>query len=336
MAVSSNLGEKQLQTIFSDYDLGEVCGYWPASSGGQNTNLYITTSTQNKKTRRTLAFPDTQNFVLTLLDNNNCLNPLLSPILTRCSKAGLPAARLVANKSGSFHGVFQNRPVFVCTRLQGRHVFNPTRNQCAAIGRFLARFHIANSSLQAEPHPCNAEWLEHQRLRIQGYISHSEADLLRDASSGIGAMLRRNDVQNLPAGVIHADLRRDNALFNERGLSGALDFCQAAQGFWLFDLAVAVNDWCLDDEDKPDRAKLLALVSAYKQIRQLTREEVWYFDLFALYAAVCCWLNRINLAIRPHNASTPFKCPPGFHRIATLHHSPSFGLSELLSNNPGA
>ena len=330
MAVVSKLGEKQLKTIFSGYDLGEVCGFWPASSGSQNTNLYISTSTQNKKTRRALAFPDTQDFMLTLLEDNDRLNPLLTPMLNSCSKAGLPVARLVANKSGALHGVFQNRPVFISRRLQGRHVFNPTSNQCSAIGRFLARFHIANSQLATDPLASSADWLEQQIPQVKGYISHLEADLLQDASSSIGAMLRRKDVQNLPSGVIHGDLLRDNVLFNERGLSGALNFDQAAQGYWLFDLAVAVNDWCLDGEGEPDRAKTLELVSAYQHIRHLTREELWYFDLFTLYAAICSWLNRINLAIRLRNDSTPFKCPRGFQRIATLHHSRSFSLAEML------
>ena len=111
-------------------------------------------------------------------------------------------------------------------------------------------------------------------------------------------MLRREDVKRLPRGVIHGDVFRDNVLFSERGLTGVLDFHHAATGYWIYDLAVVANDWCNDNSGVLDPDRVLALLRAYHAIRPLTPPEVWYFPVFALYAATAFWLSRLTVALR--------------------------------------
>ena len=50
----------------------------------------------------------------------------------------------------------------------------------------------------------------------------------------------------LPRGPIHADLFRDNVMFEEGRLTGFFDFYFAGVDSWLFDIAVCLNDWCID------------------------------------------------------------------------------------------
>ena len=61
----------------------------------------------------------------------------------------------------------------------------------------------------------------------------------------------------LPRGPIHADLFRDNVMFASGDatqtessqapqLTGFFDFYFAGVDAWVFDIAVCLNDWCVD------------------------------------------------------------------------------------------
>jgi homoserine kinase type II len=138
-------------------------------------------------------------------------------------------------------------------------------------------------------------------------------------------------VRELPTGIIHADLFRDNVLFNERGLTGVLDFHNAAQGYLIYDLAVAANDWCNDGNGILDPERTLALLRAYHQIRPLTRHELWFFSGFTLYAALVFWLLRLSFAAHPeHAGEVRFNNPEELQRIVEQHSAHFFYLDERL------
>ncbi|MGO4611024.1 phosphotransferase, partial [Variovorax sp. 2RAF20] len=74
----------------------------------------------------------------------------------------------------------------------------------------------------------------------------------------------------LPRGPIHADLFRDNAMFDTHAsadaprLTGVFDFYFAGTDTWLFDVAVCLNDWSIDlQTGRHDAARAAALLAAY-------------------------------------------------------------------------
>jgi len=319
MAAVTPLAAPDLEALLSRYDVGLLDRYWPAANGIENTNYFLRLST-----------PDgCKELVLTLLERPAASGPLIVPLLDLCERAGLPVAPILRNRAGASIDRLNGRETLVAPRLRGRHVLNPTVRQCAAVGRFLARFHSVAAQLvdEAPCYPRGAEWLQQHAELARGFVPHADHALLADVVASVSSMLQRDDVKALPRGVIHGDLFRDNVLFTERGLSGVLDFHHASAGYLIYDLAVAANDWCNDCDGVLDGERTLALMRAYHQIRPLTAPEIWHFPMFALYAGTTFWLSRLTIALSRDSADLlKFKNPDDLKRIVERHATHMFHI----------
>jgi len=99
----------------------------------------------------------------------------------------------------------------------------------------------------------------------------------------------------LPRGAIHGDLFRDNVLFADGAVSGIIDFGFAATDFYAYDLAIAVNDWCVERnaDDAPDGERMGAMVRAYHDVRPLTDDERAQWHALLRAAALRFWVSRL-------------------------------------------
>jgi homoserine kinase type II len=323
MAAITPLRESDLAVLLAKYGLERLESFWPASHGIENSNYFV----------RLASNLGPHEVVVTMLEQPASSGPLLVPLLDACDAAGLPVAPIIRNRHGATTDQINGKPTMVAPRLSGRHVLNPTVRQCESVGRFLARFHLVTAPLAqtAPAYPRNEKWLAQQVDSIRERVPFVDFRLARDATTAIGSLLRRHDVRQLPHGVIHGDIFRDNVLFSERGLTGVLDFHHAAAGQWIYDLAVAANDWCSDNSGLLDPDRTLALLRAYHTIRPLDVVEVWHFPAFALYAATAFWLSRLAVALRRDEGNVVrLKNPKEFQRIVEQHMAHFFYLDARL------
>lgn len=331
MAVITHLKRSSLNAILQDYSVGELQDFSPASQGIENTNYFIRTSAGQPP-----GSPATTEFVLTVIEDDRLAQRrLMVQILDRCYEYGLPVAPAVRARNGGAISEFQEKAVILSPRLDGNHVVAATSGQCGAIGRFLARMHLATQSLEAEDFPYirDSDWIESNSADVAKHLPVDERTLLKSTAGSIVAALARKDVRALPRGIIHGDLFRDNALFNEYGLTGIVDFHHCSHGFWLYDLAVAVNDWCRT-RDTLDQRRTYELLREYNAIRQLTSEEYWFFPIFLLYAAVAFWLSRLSIAVRDDlPLGYPTKDPKELERVVRRHDSHPFRVHEIALAN---
>jgi homoserine kinase type II len=132
--------------------------------------------------------------------------------------------------------------------------------------------------------------------------------------------LERTD---LPAGTIHADLFRDNALFVGDELRGVVDFHYACSGVFVDDIAVAALDWCWTAEAL-DATRLAALCGGYESERPLTAAERDHFPTALVRAALRFWLSRRHDFEHPRSGTNVMvKDPaPMFERLGTMLHEP--------------
>jgi len=272
-----------------------VIRHWPAAHGIENRNFFLAA----------VHGGTALEYVLTLMERPASAGDALVTLLDRCAVRGLPVPAPLRTRSGAPTLVVDGKHAFLCPRLAGRHVLIPTVAQVASLGRFIARLHVGTTNaVELPPYPRDGGWLERQARIVLPHLSFLQQRQLRDALAEVRALLARDDVAQLPAGVIHGDLFRDNVLFNHLGLSGVLDFHHAAHGFWIYDLAVAANDWCVDAQGTVDQERLLALLSAYGTIRPLESTELWHFPLFLLYAGLAFWLSRLVVALERQQGRT--------------------------------
>lgn len=73
---------------------------------------------------------------------------------------------------------------------------------------------------------------------------------------------------------------------------------------WLFDLAVCLNDWCIEHATGAhDAAKAKAMIDAYQSVRPLTAAERELFNPMLRAGALRFWISRLWDFHLPREAS---------------------------------
>ncbi len=259
----------------------------PTQGGVENTNYLVAAEDAR----------GSHSLVLTLIESPPSATAWFLPtVLDRLQAAGLPTPQLRRTLSGAAAVMWSGRRVLLCGRIAGEHRTHVSAEDCAAIGRYMARQHRAMDDLcnAAPAHPRQAAWLHQQVDALAIRIPPWQHALLVDGLAQTDSLFARADYQALPQAVVHGDLFRDNALFTAQGLSGVIDFHHAAVHKRVFDIAVAINDWCDDATLGISAARMQALLRAYDRITQLTTIEIALLPAFLSYAALAFSLSRLH------------------------------------------
>ncbi len=252
--------------------------------------------------------------------------------------AGLPVAvprvapdgqRFLAHR-GLLVSAFPWRP--------GRHraPSEVTLADAAAIGDTLARLHVAASARPPGTWREGIYQFADIVARFEGFRG-SRDPALAHAIEVLGdefAWLTRQAGVRAAArhGVIHHDLFRDNVLWDDGRLVAILDFEQAARGSFVYDLAVAVNDWCWDPargagrELRADLAR--AMIDAYARAHPLTQADRDALPVELRAAAARFTVTRIT-DVHLRQVDNPDKDFRAF--LARVEHWRGAGLGELFS-----
>ncbi len=304
MAVFTSITEAELSAWLRDYSLGQLLELHGIASGIENTNYFVTTSNGR--------------FVLTLFEKLTAAElPFYLNLMAHLARHGIPCPAPVANRHEQFLGTLSGKPACIVSRLAGKSLTQPDAGQCAAVGAMLAQMHIAGQSFgEHMENPRGPAWCAATAPQVRRFLAPDDAALL-DAEVVFHS---QHPLDHLPQGVIHADLFRDNVLFDGARVGGLIDFYFACNGSLLYDVAITVNDWCVGADGSLDAARTRAFLKAYHEVRAFTPQEsdVWINALRA--AALRFWLSRLyDLHLPRQGEIVNAHNPDQFKRILQQH-----------------
>lgn len=300
MSVYTKVSFDELAAWLLRYALSPLVDLAPIASGIENTNYFVTT--------------EDERLVLTLYERLPAEDlPFYLNLMAHLAQQGIPAPAPVADRSGTYFSVLNNKPASLVTRLDGAPQMSPSAVHCAQIGWTLAHLHVATGTFRGRhSNPRGAAWRTQAARAVKRFLTPEQLELLNSELDMQRKMTRRR----LPHSAIHGDLFRDNALFVGDRLAGIIDFGFAATDALAYDLAITVNDWCIDDGAELDPDRVDALLDAYREVRPLTDDECDAWPLLLRLAALRFWLSRLyDLHLPRPGELTHAHDPEQFERV---------------------
>lgn len=308
MAVYTPVSIEDAQPLFHDLGLGRVLTLQGCASGIENTNYFA--GTQRGE------------FVLTLFERLTFEQlPYYLELMRHLARKGIPVPAPQADAHDTLLHRLKGKPAAVVTRLSGRSEMSPSPDHCAQLGALLARMHLAVADFPLhQPNLRGLAWWREIAPTLLPYLSEPQARLLSAEVDYQTALAQTPEFRVLPKGAVHADLFRDNVMFQEGRLSGVFDFYFAGEDTFLFDLCVCLNDWCIGRNSlTTDHARQQSLLDAYQRVRPLSATEQSRLPDLLRAAALRFWCSRLwdwHLPRASHTL-TPHD-PAHFERILRL------------------
>ena len=292
MAVFTPVTEEQAALLMSQLGLGELTELRGIEGGIENTNYFATT--------------DLGEYVLTLFERlNHEQLPFYLYLMKHLAEKGIPVPNPAANSDGDILHTLCDKPAAVVNRLLGKSQLAPNAGHCAAVGAMMAHMHLAGEDYnRSQPNLRGLAWWNDTVPVVLPYLEEDQARLLQSELAYQNHIAQGAAYQALPKGPVHADLFRDNVMFDGEKLTGFFDFYFAGNDTWLFDLSVCMNDWCIDlnsGEHAPERA--LAMLNAYQEVRPLRSAERQLLPAMLRAGALRFWISRLWDFHLPREAS---------------------------------
>jgi len=297
MAIFTPVGASDARRLLTHYHLGELVSLQGIAAGIENTNYFLTTTRGE--------------YVLTLFE---VLTPAQLPfylaLMHHLAHRGIPVPSPQALKDGAHHTQFLGKPTAIVTRLPGRYAPAPSAAHCARIAHMQARAHLEAQDFPLhQPNLRGLDWWQATVPRLLSFLSPAQTMLITAVLEEQTRFAASSTYRALPRGAQHCDLFRDNVLFHgtpeDPRLGGIIDYYFAGCDTWLFDVAVAVNDWCVDlDTGAFDSARLRAWLAAYAAQRPFTDAERQAWPMLLQAAALRFWVSRLYDFHLPRLAQT--------------------------------
>jgi len=297
MAVFTPVSDDDARALLTRYDLGELVSLRGITAGIENTNFFLATTRGE--------------YVLTLFEVlTQAQLPFYIELMHHLATRDIPVPKPQTLLDGTRLTRFKDKPCAIVSRLDGGYEPAPGPSHCRLAGQTLARVHLAAADFDIQqPNLRSLSWWEQTAPVVHPFLSESQQIMLTETLDEQRQLALSPAYRALARGPSHCDLFRDNVLFagtsESPRMGGIIDFYFAGWDTWLFDVAVGVNDWCIDRNTGVfDGESVSAWLQAYAQVRPFTDEERAAWPAMLRGAALRFWLSRLYDYYLPRAAQT--------------------------------
>jgi len=286
MAVFTEVPPEEAAALVARLSLGSLVSLDGCASGIENTNYFCDTSSGR--------------YVLTLFERLSFEQlPFYLHMMKHLADRGIPVPGPKADASGEILHRVRGKPAAVVDRLRGGHRLAPDAAHCALVGDMLARMHLAGRDYErSQPNLRGLAWWTETVPVVRPFLAVAQRELIESELTFQQQVAASSAYASLPRGPIHADLFRDNVMFDATPegdvLGGFFDFYFAGVDALSFDIAVCLNDWCIAlDSGRLAEDRAAAFVQAYDRVRPLTGAEARLLPALMRAAALRFWISRL-------------------------------------------
>ena len=288
MAVYTKLNKSEIEEIISLYKLKNLESFAPIEEGIENTNYVIIA---NKK-----------KYILTIFEKRVKEQdlPFFCELISLLNKSGFKCPLPLLNLENSPISTFKRKKLTILTFISGKSKENLSNENCEDIGKEAAKLHLLTSNFKIQRK--NALSIESWRNMFEN-IKDKCIKIHKDLPNLIEANLKdieQNWPSNLPSGIIHADLFKDNIIFENNKVSGIIDFTFSCNDFYALEIAICFNALCFDGVKSNlsfNVTKAKKFIDGYSSIRKLSDQERNSIKILSQGAALRFLLTRVFDAI---------------------------------------
>ena len=288
MAVYTKLNKSEIEEIISLYKLKNLESFAPIEEGIENTNYVIIA---NKK-----------KYILTIFEKRVKEQdlPFFCELISLLNKSGFKCPLPLLNLENNPISTFKRKKLTILTFISGKSKENLSNENCEDIGKEAAKLHLLTSNFKI--HRKNALSIESWRNMFEN-IKDKCIKIHKDLPKLIEANLKdieKNWPSNLPSGIIHADLFKDNIIFENNKVSGIIDFTFSCNDFYALEIAICFNALCFDGVKSNlsfNVTKAKKFIDGYSSMRKLSDQERNSIKILSQGAALRFLLTRVFDAI---------------------------------------
>ena len=284
MAVYTKFNQKDFENILKEYSIGELNDFKGIKEGIENTNYFLKVG--EKK------------YILTIYEKRVKEEdlPFFAELMLKLNASRFHCPVPILNNEKVAITKYKEKKLMISSFLDGsaKDILSP--DNCKSVGREAAKLHeiTKNFKINRKNDLSVNSW-----RKIFNSVKESCGKIHKELPHLIETNLidvEKNWPNDLPGGIIHADLFNDNIFFEKEKFSGIIDFYFSCNDFFAFEIAICFNALCFDGLKSNlsfNVTKAKNFIDGYTSVRKLTNVEIDSMKVLSQGAALRFLLTRV-------------------------------------------